>query len=211
MTQINNFKHHERRTSVFISFQASLRLSPTEVHMWERRLSRDMGQPRTPVLANERGQRKWINRCDSQGSQVARIQWNNEMSIVEGSRTQTKKLHSLRTVHYTKTSKRRLLKKTPFLRVYPVPTCKITQKKSISIPITMLNHIKSFLGRQAPPQPSRSTPPCTHPYCAHRTHCLKSVGEDSISQASLISFSSETQTLNTIISEHFSSHEVDID
>ncbi|PMD38674.1 hypothetical protein L207DRAFT_42422 [Hyaloscypha variabilis F] len=75
----------------------------------------------------------------------------------------------------------------------------------------MLNHIKSFLGRQAPPQPSRSTPPCTHPYCAHRTHCLKSVGEDSISQASLISFSSETQTLNTIISEHFSSHEVDID
>ncbi|KAE9362814.1 hypothetical protein N431DRAFT_499174 [Stipitochalara longipes BDJ] len=73
----------------------------------------------------------------------------------------------------------------------------------------MLHHIKSFLSRPASRTTSRSTPPYTHPYYAHQTQCLKSLGEDFLSQYSLVSFSSEAHILNTLVSDHFS--DIDID
>jgi hypothetical protein len=70
----------------------------------------------------------------------------------------------------------------------------------------MLNQLKNFLSRSPPPPLTKplSSPPCTHPYCAHHTQCLKTLGEESISHSS-------HHSLNTLISDHFSGHEVDID
>jgi hypothetical protein len=75
----------------------------------------------------------------------------------------------------------------------------------------MINQLKAFLSRSPPPANPEPAPPCTHPYCAHFTQCLKTLGEESTSQSSHHSVSSDIHSLNTLISDHFSGHEIDID
>jgi hypothetical protein len=67
----------------------------------------------------------------------------------------------------------------------------------------MLNQFKGFISRSPPARP-QLPPPCNHPYCActHQAYCLKTLGEETISL-------SDVHSINTLISDHFSGHEVE--
>ena len=76
--------------------------------------------------------------------------------------------------------------------------------------VQMLNQLKKFLSRSPPPANPRRSSACTHPYCAHFAQCLKTLGEESLSHYSHKPFSSH-HSLPTLISNHFSTNDIDYD
>lgn len=67
----------------------------------------------------------------------------------------------------------------------------------------MLKQLKGFVSSSPLAKP-QLPPPCNHPYCTctHPAYCLRTLGEETISL-------SDVHSINTLISDHFSGHEVD--
>jgi hypothetical protein len=65
----------------------------------------------------------------------------------------------------------------------------------------MLTQLKNFLSRSPPPTTAETGPPCKYSHCAQLTYCLKTIGEETLS---------EVHSLTSLISDHFDpAHESD--